>query len=50
MDTIALTAFGLKTDSLNDKNSRFVEMAKKGFQTFTTSPLIFITGTNSSAF
>ena len=33
MDVIASTAFGLKINSQQDKNNKFVATAKKAFQT-----------------
>ena len=43
MDAIALTAFGLKIDSLNDKNEIFVTMAKKAFNlSLFRNPLLFM--------
>ena len=44
MDAIALIAFGLKINSQNDKNNQFVRMAKRGFQSFISNPLVYIQG------
>ena len=44
MDAIALTAFGLKIDTQNDKNSRFAKMAKRGMDSMTLNPIYYLFG------